>query len=210
MALTVHINVDTQDLSLQTSGIDWIQFSEGNDQLIFTAGNTEVQDGADIPTQSELISAGVQLTGSQIIVDKYFLQDVSDVLLKSIDNMGNLDKQFVVAFDFDAPTASEPVLEVWDDSSLNTIDSPMLGAGTPSSSFIRGITTTSSSPGANWITGATRMAGSSDGNFLFLNDQNGVLTGADTLYCNLTVVVPTSQTLGFSANPVFVVKFLEN
>ena len=210
MALTVHINVDTQDLSLQTSGVDWVQFSEGNDQLIFTAGNTEVQDGADIPSQSELISAGVQLTGSEIIVDKYLLQDVSDVLLKSIDNMGNLDKQFVVAFDFDAPTASEPVLEVWDDSSLNTVNSTMLGAGTASSSFIRGVTTTSGSPGVNWVTGATRMAGSTDGNFLFLNDQNGVLTGADTLYCNLAVVVPTSQTLGFSANPVFVVKFLEN
>ena len=86
----------------------------------------------------------------------------------------------------------------------------MLGGGTASGSFIRGITTTTSSPGVNWVTGATRMAGSSDGNFLFLNDQNGFLTGADILYCNLAVLIPSSQTTGFSANPVFTVKWLEN
>lgn len=210
MALTVHINVDTQDLELNTSGVDWVQFAEGSDQFIFTAGNTEVQDGADIPTQAELISAGVQLTGSQIIVDTYLLQDTSDSVLKSIDNMGNQNKSYVIAFDFDDVTASEPVFEVWDDSNLNTINNVILGSGTASSSFIRGVTTTSSPPGSNWVTTATRMAGSSDGNFLYLNDQNGFLTGADTLYCNLAIVIPASQTTGFSANPVFIVKWLEN
>ncbi len=210
MALQVFINVDTQDLSLQSSGVDWVEFSEGNDQIIFTAGNPQVEDGADIPTQAELISAGVRLTGSQIVVSEYLLQDASDVLLKNIDNMGNLDTQFVIAFDFDAATASEPTFEVWDDINLNTIDTVMLGNGTASNSFMRGITTTSASPGANWITSGTRMAGSSDGNFLFLNDQGGFLTGADTLYCNLALVVPASQTTGFSANAVFVVKWLEN
>lgn len=210
MSLTVHINVDAQDEPLNTSGIDWVEFSENNDQLIFTAGNTQVEDGADIPTQAELISAGVQLTGSEIIVSEYLLQDVSDVLLKNINNMGNLDTRYVIAFDFDAPTASEPTFEVWDDINLNTIDSIMLGNGTASGSFIRGITTTANTPGANWVTGATRMAGSSDGNFLFLNDQLGFLTGATILYANIAVVIPASQTTGFSANPVFVAKWLEN
>ena len=210
MPLNVFINVDTQDLALNTSGVDFVQFSEGNDQIIFTQGNTEVVDGADTPTQSELISAGIELTGSQIVLTEYLLQDTSENLLKNIDNMGNIDKQFVLAFDFDAPTASEPVLEVFDDSNLNTINNTMLGAGTPSASFIRGVTTTNSSPGSNWITTATRMAGSSDGNFLNLNDLGGFLTGATTLYANLAVVVPASQTTGFSANVVFVVKWLEN
>ncbi len=210
MALTVHINVDTQDQPLNTSGIDWVEFSEGNDQLIFTQGNPEVQDGANIPTQSELISAGVELTGSQIVLTDYLLQDISESLLKSIDNMGNVDKQFVIAFDFDGATASEPRFEVWDDASLNTINNIMLGAGTPSASFIRGVTTTTSSPGSNWITTGTRMSGSSDGNFLNLNDLGGFLTVATILYANLAVVVPASQTTGFSANPVFVVKWLEN
>ncbi len=210
MALQVYVNVDTQDETLGTSGVDWVEFSEGNDQLIFTAGNTEVEDGADTPTQSELISAGSILTGSQIILDNYLLEDATANLLKSIDNMGNVDKQYVIAFDFDDVTASEPVFEVYDDTNLNSADGTMLGAGTPSSSFIRGITTTSSSPGDDWITGATRMAGSSDGNFLYLNDQNGFLTEATTLYCNLCIVIPASITSGFSANPVFVCKWLEN
>lgn len=210
MPLTVHINVDTQDEPLNTSGIDWVEFSENNDQLIFSAGNPEVEDGANIPTQAELISAGVQLTGSQIIVSEYLLSDLSDVLLKKIDNMGNLDTRFVIAFDFDAITASEPTFEVWDDPNLNSIDNTILGNGTPSNSFIRGVTTTTLTPGDNWVTSAIRMSGSSDGNFLFLNDQNGFLTGATILYANIAVVVPASQTTGFSANPVFVVKWLEN
>ena len=210
MALQVFVNVDTQDEPLNTSGVEYIEFSEGNDQLIYTQGNPEVVDGVNIPTQSELISAGIELTGSQIVLTEYLLQDTSENILKSIDNMGNIDKQYVLSFSFDGATASEPVLEIWDDINLNTIDNPMLGSGTPSASFIRGVTTTSSSPGANWITTGTRMAGSSDGNFLNLNDLNGFLTGADTLYANLAVVVPASQTTGFSANVVHVVKWLEN
>ena len=210
MALTVHINVDTQDQPLNTSGVDWVEFSEGNDKLIFTQGNPEVEDGADVPTQAELISAGVRLTGSQIVLTEYLLEDISDVLLKNIDNMGNIDKQFVIAFDFDAITASEPVFEVWDDTNLNTINNIMLGNGNPSSSFIRGITTTISSPGANWITSGKKMAGSTDNNFLFLNNQAGFLAVPTILYAQLAVVVPASQTTGFSANPVFVVKWLEN
>jgi hypothetical protein len=210
MALNVYVNADTQDLALNSSGVDWVEFSEGNDQFIFTNGNTEVADGADIPTQAELISAGIRLDGIQIVMDTYLLQDTDVNELKDIVNMGNINKRYVVAFDFDGVTASEPVYEVYDDTNLNTATGTMLGGGTPSSSFIRGITTTAGLPGVNWITGATRMAGSGDGNFLYLNDQSGFLTEATTLYCNLCVVVPASQTTGFSANPVFVVKWLEN
>jgi hypothetical protein len=210
MSLKVYINTDAQDEPLNTSGVDWVEFSEGNDQIIYTAGNTEVQDGADIPTQAELISAGVILTGSQIIVSDYLLQDASANLLKSINNMGNLNKQYVIAFEFTASTASEPTFEVYDDANLNSADGAMLGSGTPSSSFVRGVTTTSGLPGANWISGATRMAGSSASNFLYLNDQNGYLTGADVLYASLCVVVPASQTTGFSGTPVYVCKWLDN
>ncbi|MCH7524929.1 MAG: hypothetical protein IIC74_07965 [Bacteroidetes bacterium] len=211
MALTTWINTDISDLPLNSSGIEWIEFSEGNDFLIFTQGSDQVKDGENIPTQSELINSGIELTGNQIVLTDYLLQDTSENLLKSIDNMGNLDKRFVLAFDFSAPgTASEPQLLVFDDTNLNTINNTMLGSGTPSASFIRGVTTTNASPGANWITTGTRMAGSSDGNFLNLNNLGGFLTGATTLYCNLAVVVPASQTTGFSANPVFVVKWLEN
>lgn len=210
MALQVYCNTDSQDLPLNSSGVDWVEFSEGNDKLIFTAGNTEVQDGSSIPSQAELISAGIILTGAQIVVDDYLLEDVSANLLKSINNMGNVDKQYILGFSFDSSTASEPVLEIYDDDQLNSATGVILGSGTPSSSFIRGVTTTSGSPGANWITTGTRMAGSSDGNFLYLNDQNGFLTEATVLYANICVVIPASQTTGFSATPVFVVKWLEN
>lgn len=210
MSLTVHINCDSQDEPLNTSGVDWTEFTELSDQIIFTAGNDEVEDGADIPTQAQLISSGVILTGNQIIVDNYLLQDTSEVLLKSINNMGNQNKKYIIAFDFSAGTASSPNFEVYDDFNLNSANGTMLGAGTPSSSFIRGIVTTSSLPGANWIVGATRMAGSSDGNYLDLNDGLGFLTEAKTLYANICVVIPASQTTGFSTNPVWVCKWLEN
>jgi len=210
MSLKVYINTDAQDEVLGTSGISWEEFSEGNDSLVFTAGNTEVQDGADTPSQAELISAGIILDGSQVILDTYLLQDTSENLLKSINNMGNLNKSYVIAFEFDASSASEPVFEVWDDANLNSANGAFLGSGTPSSSFVRGITTTTTPPGSNWITGATRLAGSSDGNFLYLNDGQGFLTEAKTLYANICVVVPSSQTTGFSANSVFVAKWLEN
>lgn len=206
--LDIWFNCSSTDSPLGTSGIDWVQFSSGNDQLIFTNGSDEVADGEDTPTQQQLINAGIILTGLEIVVDDYLLLDASANQLKSIDLMGNTTNRYVLAFDFDAETASEPVLEVWDDINFNTIDSQMLGAGTASQSFIRGITTTNSAPSADWT--GSRLAGSSSGNFLYLNDQNGALTSADTLYCNIKIIVPASQTTGFSSNPVFVCKYLSN
>lgn len=210
MSLTVHINVDASDQPLGTSGVDFVQFQEGADKLIFTAGNATVADGQPSPSQAELISAGIQLTGSEIIVSDYLLDDASAVLLKSIDLMGNIDAQYVMAFDFDAATASEPVLEVWDDSTYQTASSTILGGGTPSNSFVRGITTTNSPSGSNWVVGANRLAGSTASNFLYLNDLAGALSGAATLYAQLAIVIPASQTTGFSSNFKMVVKWLEN
>lgn len=206
--LSIYINTGSTDQELGSSGVIFTEFSSGNDQIIFTAGSTEVADGKDTPTQQELISAGVILTGAEIIVSDYLMLDVSANLLRSINLMGNQDTRYVLAFDFNDATAGEPVFEVWDDSNFNTVTGTILGGGTPSQSFIRGITTTAGTPGVNWT--GSRLAGSSSGNFLFLNDQNGALTGADTLYANLKVIIPSSQTVGFSANPVFVAKFLSN
>jgi len=208
MALTVYVNTGTSDQELGTSGAEFTEFSEGNDTLIFSAGSNVVKDGEPIPSQSDLIQAGVILTGSEQIVPKYFLADASDNELKEIHNMGNQDKQYVMAFDFDAATASEPVLELWDDSDLDSIDDVTLGGGVPSSSWWRGVVTTSSSPGDNWT--GQRLAGSGSGYFLELNDGNGALSGADTLYCQLKIVIPASATTGGSAVPVFAVKFTSN
>jgi len=208
MALTVYLNTGSQDTELGTSGVEFTEFSEGNDKLIFSAGSDVVADGEAIPSQSELIQAGVVLSGAEQIVSKYFLEDTSANQLKEIHNMGNQDKRYVMAFDFDSATASEPVLEIWDDSDLDSITATTLGAGVPSSSWWRGIVTTSDTPGNNWV--GQKLAGSSSGYFLQLNDGNGALSGADTLYCNLKIVIPASATTGGSANPVIVVKWTSN
>lgn len=208
--LLVYTNNGLSDVALGSTGADFTQVDPNNDVLIFSAGSDVVKDGEPIPSQSELIQAGVVLTGSQIIVDKYFLSDLSDNLLKEIELMGNQDTQFVLAFDFDDLTASEPVLELWDDTNLNTVDNITLGAGTPTNSWWRGVTTTDGSPGINWAPGGLTLAGASDGHFLFLNNENGALASAKTLYANIAIVIPASATDGGSVNPVFAIKWLSN
>ena len=208
MALAIYANTGVTDIPLNSSGAEFVEFSEGNDQIVFTDGSDVVKDGEVLPSQNELIQAGIQLTGSEIQVALYLLSDLSANELKEIHLMGNLDSRYVLAFDFDAPTASEPVLEFWDDINLNTVTSTVLGAGTPTQSMMKGITTTLASSGTNW-TGKS-LAGSSSNHFLFLNNENGALNSATTLYCQLKLVIPASQTVGFSANPVGVVKWLSN
>lgn len=208
MALQIYCNTGLSDQELNTSGAEFTEFSVGNDTLIFTAGSNIVKDGEPIPSQSDLIQAGVILTGVEQIVDLYLLADLSADELKEIHNMGNQDKRYVMAFDFDAATASEPVFELWDDSGLDTIDGVTLGAGTPSSSWWRGITTTDGLPGSDWT--GSRLAGSGSGFFLELNDGNGPLSGADTLYCQLKIIIPASIAVGGSAVPVLVVKHTSN
>jgi len=208
MSLSIYCNTGTQDSELNTTGAEFTEISPLNDVLIFSAGSDVVKDGASIPTQAQLISAGVKVDGSEQTVSKYFLQDQSASELKEIFNMGNQDKRYVLAFDFDASTASEPVLEIWDDSDMDSIDAETLGSGTASLSWWRGITTTSSSPGTNWV--GSRLAGSSSGYFLFLNDENGALASADTLYCQLKIVIPSTASNGGSANPIIVIKWTSN
>lgn len=206
--LTIAINVDTQDLSYETSGVDWVEMDTDNDFLIFTQGSDVVKDGEPVPSSSDLNQAGVVLTGLQIIVDKYFLADISADELKQINNMGNQNKRYVIAFVFDGSTASEPVLELWDDTGLDSINNISLGSGSPSNSWWKGITTTDALPGVDWI--GSSLAGSSDGHFLWLNDQDGALDGASILYCNLKIVIPASASQSGAEAPVFAVKYTTN
>jgi len=206
--VTIAVNTSSSDVEYDGSGATWMPISPANDYLVFSAGSDAVDDGLSIPTQSQLIQAGVILTGVETIVDRYFLADVSYNLLREIHLMGNQDTQYVMAFDFDDSTATEPVLELWDDANLNTITGTSLGAGTSSNSWWRGICTTTSSSGADW-SGVT-MAGSADGRFLYLNDGDGPLIAADTLYCNLKIVVPSTASTGANTTPKFAVKYTSN
>jgi len=208
MALTIAVNADTADLVYDTSGVDWVDVNLANDYLVFSSGSATVADGETVPSSSDLVQAGVVLDGTQQIVPYYFLADYSANLLKQIHNAGNQNKRYVFAFSFDGTTASEPVLEVWDDANMTTITTYTLGSGTASSSWVRGVTTTAALPGTNWT--GTRLAGSADGYFLYLNNGSGPLSAADVLYCNLKIIIPSTATVGASESPVFVCKYTTN
>ena len=205
MALKIHINHSTSDLPIGTSGVDWIEIDTTNDEIIFTDGNDTVKDEGGIPTDTQLNSAAPVLDSTEQTIAMYLLSDFSASKLKEIHNMGAGNKRYVVAFEFDGSTVSEPVLELWDDTDLDSVDSVPLGSGTPSSSWFRGITTTAALPGAAWT--GSRLAGSSDGNYLWLNDESGALSVADVLYCQLKLVIPATQADAGSTNPVIAVKY---
>jgi hypothetical protein len=206
--LTIAVNTSANDVEYTESGSTWEIISTANDYLVFSNGSTEVADGEDLPTQSELSSAGVVLNGTEQIVPYYFLADVGDNVLRQIDLMGNTTNQYVMAFVFDGATATEPVLELWDDENLNTITSTTLGGGNAANSWWRGITTTTAPGSASWV--GTHLAGSGSGYYLNLNDGNGALSVATTLYCNLKIVIPSTATTGASVTPKIVVKFTSN
>jgi hypothetical protein len=206
--LSVYVNTDTQDFPYPSSGIDWTLMALSTDSLIFSAGSDTVKDGEVIPSATQLTQAGTLISTVAVTVAKYFLADVSANLLKEIHNMGNKDKRYVLGFYFDGATASEPVLEVWDDEDMDSIDLKCLGDDNADNSWIKGITTTAATPGADWV--GSNLAGSEDGHFLYLNDENGALSVAGTLYCNLKVVIPASFQYGGSESPVFVVKYCSN
>jgi len=205
MSLDIYINHSNTDAPLLTSGIDWVEVDSDNDTIIVSNGSDVVADGEATPGESALNSAGLVLDGTEQTFEHYFLDDASAVELKEIFLMGEGNNRYVMAFDFDASTASEPVLEVWDDITMQTVNSVVLGSGTPSASWMKGITTTDALPGVDWV--GTTLAGSSDNHFLYLNNENGALTGADTLYCNLKIVVPASQTDAGATTPVVVIKW---
>lgn len=207
-ALDIYVNCDTIDSPLNTSGVDWQEMDVDNDSLIISGGSDSVKDGEAIPSETQLNNAGLLLITPRVeqTYDKYFLADSDANLLRQIHNMGAGNYRYVVACDFSGGgTVSEPTLELWDDSDLDSIDNVSLGAGTPSSSWFRGITTTGALPGASWT--GSRLAGSSDGHFLYLNDEDGALPGADTLYFQLKCVIPSTQLEAGANVPVMVVKF---
>ena len=205
MALKIHINHSTSDLPIGTSGVDWVEIDTTNDEIIFTDGNDTVKDGEAIPSDTQLNSAAPILDSTEQTIPMYLLSDNSASELKEIHNMGAGNYRYVMGFEFTTATVSEPVLEAWDDTDLDSVDSVPLGSGTPSSSWFRGVTTTAALPGAAWT--GSRLAGSSDGNFLWLNNESGALSVADVLYCQLKLVIPATQQDAGSTNPVLAVKY---
>ena len=151
--LNIYVNTGTQDSALGTSGAEFTEIDVDNDTIIISGGSDTVKDGEPIPSDTQLNQAGLLLVTPRVeqTYDKYFLEDFDANLLKQIHNMGAGNYRYVMAFDFDDETVSEPVLELWDDSDLDSIDSIPLGAGVASSSWVRGKTTTDALPGASWV-----------------------------------------------------------
>lgn len=203
MSLTIHVNTGASDVAI--GGGEWTEVDTSLDQIIFSDGSDTVADGEAIPSSSQLNSASPLVNGIEQTFEKYFLADASSATLKEIINMGAGNKRYVIAFVFSASTVSEPTLELWDDTDMDSIDSVPLGAGTPSASWFRGITTTDGLPGGGWT--GTRLAGSFDGFFLWLNNQAGQLSGAENLYCQLKLVIPATELDGGVATPVIAVKY---
>jgi hypothetical protein len=203
--MNVHLNTGTVDSPLGGGG-EFVQMDTDNDYLILlTNGSTSVADGQIIPSTTALNQAGLAITGVEQTCSKYFLADISANLLKQIDNMGAGNKRYVIAFDFDAETASEPILEAWDDLTMLTADDVVLGLGTPTSSWIAAICTTDANPGVGWS--GIRLAGDTSNHFLLLNSGNGALTAAKTLYAQMKVILPATEVNGGNENPIMVVKY---
>jgi hypothetical protein len=207
---TIYINHSETDSPLETSGVDWVELnaSEG-DMLYINEGSDIIKEGAVAPSESALTRAGFVLNGTEHALSKYFLLDESDgSTLKEIFNMGAKNKQYVVAVDFDGPTVSIPVLEAWDDLDMDSIDSVLLGEGTPSLSWIKAIKTTDNVPGTDWVTGlgnGVNLAGAEDGNFLELD--SAPLSVAKTLYFQSKIIVPSTQLDAGLMNPILVIKW---
>jgi len=205
--MDIYLNTTATDSSLLAAPANFVLMDIDVDFLILlTNGSVAVADGQPIPSTTQLNQAGLVITGIEQTCSKYFLADDSANLLKQLDNMGAGNKRYVVAFDFtESATATEPVLEAWDDVTMLTIDDVVLGEGTPSASWIRGITTTDALPGAAWV--GSRLAGDSAGNFLLLNNGNGALVAPKTLYAQMKVTVPSTEISGGNEQPILVVKY---
>lgn len=208
MALKVYVNTSTNDLSRIASPSDFVEINLTNDYFVFSNGSDIVKDGEPIPSEISLTQAGVIIDDVDVTVPHYFLADMSDLLLKEIHNAGNQNKRYVFCFSFDAATASEPMLELWDNSTMDSINLYSLGEGSEEDSWWKGVVTTDALPGVNWV--GNPLAGASDGHFLRLNNGNGALIVAKDLYCNLKIIVPANFTQAGVEKPIFAVKYTTN
>ena len=208
MALKIYANVGASDIAREDSGADFLELNLTNDKIIMSAGSVYVADLEPIPTTEQLNSAAMPILVTDNEVPHFFVADASENELREIFNAGNQNKRYVFCAAFSAATASEPILELWDDSTLQTISDYCLGEGVANDSFFRAITTTSALPGVGWT--GKRMAGSSDNHFLFLNDTNGALSAATDLYWNLRCTIPSNFLTAASETPVWCIRYTTN
>lgn len=202
VALKVLINYVDADVNYETTPSDYIEMDLTNDYLIWTESDAVVKDlMTHEPLASELNTAATRIDPDvAVTVAKCLLMDYSHDVGGSyythlVKGMGE-NKRYCYAFSFDGGTASEPQLEAWDDDTHLTTDLNVLGVGTPANSFLKGICTTASLPGADWVGAA--IAGA---NVLQLNNGNGALSAlgsgetSQELYCNLLIKISAAYAI---------------
>lgn len=198
------VNTDTGNDYATLPG-NYVDVDFSNDYLIFAEETTEVIDGADEPTSSELDEAATLIKDVDNEVSKCFLFDASAGtagLLDEVPGFGSGVDQYVFLASFDGPTASEPTLEAWDDTNHSSAGNHVLGSGTPASSMLKAILTTDSAPGVGW--GGTAIAAS---NKLNLNGGAGALTAAKDCYFNLQIKIPANYASSFTETFVLTIRY---
>ncbi len=204
--LTVKVNTTSNDT---TDSGNFVTLDLTNDKFIWSDGSSAVADGQDTPTDAELNEASPLVpTSSDYEVPKMFLLDYSATgqELKEIFLAGSGNNRYVLRFEFDAPTATEPTLEAWDDNTHSTNNLNCLGAGNGANSYIRVVRTTDGAPGASWsgspISGASYKS--------LMNGGAGALgSGSHTIYYNIKVVIPVGATPS-AETPVLTVRYTWN
>jgi len=205
MATNLIISINTTATDDTTDG-NFVDIDLAVDKLIWSDGSAAVIDGADTPSDSELNEAAPLVPSvSDYEVPYLFLLDFSDTgqELKLVNLAGSDNNRYVLRFEFDALTATEPTLEAWDNSDHDSNDLYCLGAGIGADSYISVVRTTDGSPGSAWS--GTPISGGS--NKLNLNGGAGALgSGSHTLYANIKTVIPVGATPSAEA-PVLTVRY---
>lgn len=205
-ALVVKANTTANDA---TDAGNFVTLDLTNDKLIFSDGSAAVIDGADTPSDAELNEAAPLVPAvSEYEIPYLFLLDFSATgqELKLMDLAGSQNARYVLRFEFDASTATEPTLEAWDDNNHDSNDLYCLGAGTGADSYISVIRTTDGAPGSAWT--GTPIAGAS--NKSNMNGGSGALgSGSHTIYYNIKTVVPVGATPAAEA-PVLTCRYTWN
>lgn len=195
--LTVLANYVDADVNYETTPADFLALDLTNDYFVWTQGDATVKTlMTHEPTPAELNAAATKIDpDNPKTVAKCLLMDYSALggyYTRLVVGMGE-NKRYSFCFSFNGATASEPLLECWDDSNHNTTAKHVLGNGTPANSFVKAVCTTASLPGASWAGAA--IAGA---NKLSLNNGNGalaVLASGETsqeLYANIKLVIPAA------------------
>ena len=180
-----------------------------NDKFIWSDGSSAVADGQDTPSDAELNEAAPLVPASvEYEVPYLFLLDFSATgqELKLMDLAGSLNNRYVLRFEFDGPTATEPTLEAWDDNGHDSNALECLGASVGADSYISVVRTTDGAPGSAWT--GTKISGAS--NKSNMNGGSGALgTGSHTIYYNIKVDVPVGATPA-AETPVLTIRYTWN